>query len=243
MEGIRGEIRYHESTVGHTTWRAGGPLRRWFKPADLDDLCLFLAQCEPDEPLLWLGLGSNLLVRDGGFAGTAIATYGGLAHMSLLPGNQVHAQAGVACNKLARFGARNHLVGGAFFAGIPGTVGGALAMNAGAFGGETWQRVVAVETVDRQGVVRSRQPDEFRVAYRKVTSDRDEFFVAARFQFEAGDGEKALSDIRALLERRNRTQPTGLPSCGSVFRNPEGDHAARLIEASGLKGKRIGDAA
>jgi len=148
----------------------------------------------------------------------------------------------VSCAKVARECARANLVGAAFLAGIPGTMGGALAMNAGAFGGETWSIVSAVRTIDRRGVIRERSPEEFTVAYREVVRPAEEWFVACTLRLARGDGEAEQAAIRALLERRAATQPTGQPSCGSTFRNPAGDYAARLIEASGLKGFRIGGA-
>jgi UDP-N-acetylmuramate dehydrogenase len=133
-------------------------------------------------------------------------------------------------------------VGAEFLAGIPGTLGGALAMNAGAFGGETWERVAAVETVDRYGNLRKREPGDFEIGYRHVGRPQGEWFLAASLKLQSGDGDAALQEIQLLLEKRAATQPVGLPSCGSVFRNPTGDYAARLIEAAGLKGLHIGGA-
>jgi UDP-N-acetylmuramate dehydrogenase len=242
MAPLRGELRLDEPLSRHTSWRVGGPARRLYRPADSADLIVFLQQLEPGEPLLWLGLGSNLLVRDGGFDGTVIATQGCLVEMRREGKRGIRAEAGAACAKLARFAARAGLVGLEFFAGIPGTLGGALAMNAGAFGGETWRRVTRVETVDRSGRVRERLPEEFRIGYREVQGPADEWFLAAHLELEAGDNEAAQTEIRRLLAQRAASQPTGQPSCGSVFRNPEGDYAARLIEAAGLKGERIGGA-
>jgi len=241
-EQLRGELRLNEPMAARTSWRVGGPARRYYRPADVADLAAFLQTLPAGEPVIWVGLGSNLLVRDGGLAGTVIATYGVLGELQLLDAVTVRAEAGVSCAKVARFGARQGLVGGEFLAGIPGTVGGALAMNAGAFGGETWERVIAVETLDRHGTLRRRTPADYRIGYRTVRGAPDEWFVAAHLRFEKGDAAAAQARIRSLLERRNRTQPTHQPSCGSVFRNPEGDHAARLIEASGLKGRCIGGA-
>jgi len=238
----RGELRLNESLSGYTSWRVGGPADRLYKPADLQDLCDYLSRQPVEEPLTWIGLGSNLLVRDGGIRGTVIALQGQLNELQRLEGQRVRIEAGVSCAKAARFSAREGLVGLEFLAGIPGTVGGALAMNAGAFGGETWERIVAVETVDHQGVLHRRTPDEYNIAYRTVTGPEAEWFVAAEFDLEQGDAEAALSQIKGLLEKRNASQPIGSPSCGSVFRNPEGDFAGRLIEAAGLKGYCIGGA-
>jgi UDP-N-acetylmuramate dehydrogenase len=220
----------------HVSWRVGGPARIYYEPADIDDLAMFLQQLPPDEPLFWLGLGSNVLVRDGGIAGTVIATGGALMDLERVDALMVRAGAGVACNKVARFCAGLNLVGGEFLAGIPGTMGGALAMNAGAFGGETWPLVRRVETIDRHGTRRWHEPGDFHVAYREVHGPEGEWFVAAELLLQSGDGAASLARVKELLERRNQTQPIGLPSCGSVFRNPPGDHAARLIEACGLKG-------
>ncbi|MBD3669365.1 MAG: UDP-N-acetylmuramate dehydrogenase [Gammaproteobacteria bacterium] len=239
---LRGELMENEAMSRHTSWRVGGPAERLYKPADLDDLALFLSQLTTDEPLFWLGLGSNLLVRDGGIRGTVILTTNLLAEMERLEGNVVRAEAGVPCAKVARFCARQGLVGVEFLAGIPGTMGGALAMNAGAFGGETWDKVVAVETLDRRGQRHLRRPDEYEVAYRHVHGPQDEWFVAAHLQLETGDTESGRQRIRELLDKRGASQPTKEANAGSVFRNPQGDHSARLIEHCGLKGHCIGKA-
>ena len=239
---LRGELRHDEPLSRHTTWRVGGPARRFYRPADREDLLAFLSGLAPEEPLFWLGLGSNLLVRDGGFAGTVIATQGCLNRMTWLDADRLYAEVGVACAKIARTAARAGRVGVEFLAGIPGTLGGALAMNAGAFGGETWRRVLRVETVDRYGRVRRREPAAFEIGYRHVAGPTGEWFLSAELALESGDVAAAQREIKRLLERRAATQPTQQPSCGSVFRNPPGDHAARLIESIGLKGRRIGGA-
>jgi len=238
----RGELSYNEPMARHTSWRTGGAARRFYKPADLADLCTFLQDLEPAEPLLWVGLGSNLLVRDGGFPGTVIFTFGALTALDWLDDLTLRVEAGVSCARVARETTRRGLTGVEFLAGIPGTMGGALAMNAGAYGGETWARVSAVETIDRHGRLQRRQAPEFQVGYRSVTGVHGEWFVAARLRLERGDAAAAQQRIRELLDRRGATQPTQQYSCGSVFRNPPGDYAARLIEAAGLKGARLGGA-
>jgi UDP-N-acetylmuramate dehydrogenase len=242
MQGVTGELRSDELLAGHTTWRVGGPARRFFRPTDRADLVRFLQQLPAEEPLLWLGLGSNLLVRDGGFYGTVIALQGALTDLEQVDEHDLQVEAGVSCAMVARFAARAGLCGAEFLAGIPGTLGGALAMNAGAFGGETWPLVRWVETVDRTGTVHRREPGEYKIGYRRVQGPPGEWFLAARLKLQPGDGVAALGRIQQLLEQRAATQPVGLPSCGSVFRNPEGNHAARLIEAAGLKGFCIGGA-
>jgi UDP-N-acetylmuramate dehydrogenase len=242
MPELRGELRFNEPMARHVSWRAGGEARLYFVPADLADLGLLLASLPHDEEILWIGLGSNTLVRDTGFDGTVIALQGILNKLERLDADRVYAGAGVAGAKLARFCAKEGLVGAEFFAGIPGLVGGALAMNAGAFGGETWRHVISVETIDRSGVQHRRLAEEYHVGYRRVIGPADEWFTAAVFKFEQGDGARASATVKQLLARRAETQPMGAASCGSVFTNPPNDYAARLIEASGLKGYRIGGA-
>lgn len=240
--GLRGELRMDEPMARHTTWRVGGPADRFYRPADREDLAQFLRELPADEPLYWCGLGSNLLVRDGGLRGSVIFLHPGISGIHLTADGGLWADAGAPCAKVARFAARHDLVGGEFLAGIPGTMGGALAMNAGAFGGETWGCVAAVETVDRQGVLRQRGPADFQVGYRSVAGADGEWFTGCLLRLEPGDGAAGMSRIRDLLARRAESQPIGKPSCGSVFRNPPADHAARLIEAAGLKGRSIGGA-
>lgn len=238
---LRGELRRDEPMARHTSWRVGGPAELWYRPADLDDLGAFIAALPDETPLTWVGLGSNLLVRDGGLDGCVISIHGVLNRLERGPGQHVYAEGGIACAKLARQCSRWGLGPADFFAGIPGTLGGALAMNAGAFGGETWDRVEVVDVIGRDGVVRRRHRDEYEIGYRHVAGPAQEWFVAAQFEFDPGAA-AGREAIRELLARRKRTQPIGLPSCGSVFRNPPGDHAARLIEVSGLKGFAIGGA-
>ncbi len=240
---LRGNVLLDEPMSKHTSWRIGGPADRYYQPADIADLSLFLSQLPENEPVYWLGLGSNLLVRDGGIRGTVIATSGVLDGLQQLDEKTVRAEAGVACAKVARFCARAGLSGAEFLAGIPGTMGGALAMNAGAFGGETWDVVTTVETLDQRGCGQHRTPDAFDIAYRHVSGPKGEWFVAAQLQLVPGGNSEALqARIKALLAKRGDSQPTSLPNAGSVFRNPDGDFAARLIEACGLKGQCEGAA-
>ncbi len=237
----RGTVLYEEPMSQHTTWHVGGPAEVYFKPADIDDLAAFLAALEPGTDVHWFGLGSNVLVRDGGLRGAVIATHKVLGAIERLDEHRVRAEAGVACAKLARQCAGWQIGPAQFFAGIPGTVGGALAMNAGAFGGETWNHVQRVEVMARDGTIRTRDRDEYDVGYRHVAGPVQEWFLAATFVFDT-DASAGRQAIRELLERRKRTQPITAWSCGSVFRNPPGDHAARLIQAAGLKGFAIGGA-
>lgn len=240
---LQRRVLVDEPMARHVSWRAGGRAARAYAPMDLADLAAFLQMLPPDEPIAFVGLGSNLLVRDGGFDGTVVlmhSTHGVIR----LDGDLVFAEAGVASPKVARFAATHALEGAEFLAGVPGTIGGALAMNAGCYGAETWEFVARADTIDRGGRIHARMPDEFEIGYRHCVPRRaqDEHFVAAWFRFRPGDGAQARARIKELLARRIATQPLELPNAGSVFRNPPGDHAARLIEAAGLKGHAIGGA-
>jgi UDP-N-acetylmuramate dehydrogenase len=237
----RGELRRDEPMSRHTSWRAGGRADLFFIPASVEDLQAFLRDLDAETPIFWLGIGSNLLVRDGGLRGVVVSATGILKDLERVERYLVRAGSGVPCTRLARQCIRWGLGPSEFFAGIPGTVGGALTMNAGAHGGETWERVESVRTIDRAGEIHQRSPAEYAVAYRSVIGPPDEWFLEATFRFEPGV-EASMDAMKEMLERRKATQPLGLPSCGSVFRNPPGDHAARLIEAAGLKGYRIGGA-
>ena len=241
---FRGELKQDEPMAGHVSWRAGGSAARAYFPADLDDLAVFLRALRHDEPLLLVGLGSNLLVRDGGFDGTVVFTHGALKTLQIETDGLIYAEAGVASPKVARFAAKNGRTGAEFLAGIPGTVGGALAMNAGCYGGETWNHVERVLMLDRHGERVMRTAADFSLGYRHVglRAATDEWFAAAWLRFPPGDGETAQARIQELLDQRSARQPLQLPNAGSVFRNPPDDHAARLIEAAGLKGLSIGGA-
>jgi len=225
----------------HTSWHVGGPADLFFTPRDAMDLAAFVRQLPPEVPVLWIGLGSNLLVRDGGIRGAVISTHGALGVLERLSATLIHAEAGVPCARIARQCVKWGLGPAEFFAGIPGTLGGALAMNAGAWGSETWPHVIEVDVLDRRGVRHTRKPAEYAIGYRSVKGPENEWFIGARLEFERAPGANTEA-IRELLDKRKQTQPIGEWSCGSVFTNPPGDHAARLIESAGLKGFRIGDA-
>lgn len=240
---LRGDLRLDEPMARHTSWRVGGPADRYFAPDDVPALAEFLQTLPAEEPLTWIGLGSNLLVRDGGIRGTVISLTRLPQQLEQTGDCEVTASAGVACAKLARFSAAAGLTGAEFLAGIPGTLGGALAMNAGAWGSETWPTVAWVETLDRHGRLHRRTPAEYTIDYRSVQGPAEEWFMRAALRLEADAAGQARARIRGLLAQRAESQPLGIPSCGSVFRNPPGDYAGRLIEVCGLKGFAIGRAA
>lgn len=238
------DIRPEESMARHVTWRAGGRVAKACFPHDIKDLAAFMAGMRHDEPLLMVGLGSNLLIRDGGFDGTAIFTHGALGQLRLEPDGTIYAEAGVSSPKIARFAANQDFAHAEFLAGIPGTLGGALAMNAGCHGDEIWTYVECVRMLNRKGEFVDRTPADFAISYRHagLKTSTDEIFVAAWLRFPAGNAAAARATIKTLLEKRIATQPLQLPNAGSVFRNPPGDYAARLIEAAGLKGMQEGGA-
>lgn len=254
---LRGRLLYNEPMGRHVSWRAGGIARRVYIPSDLEDLAWLVRSIPLHEPIHMVGLGSNLLVRDGGVGGVVILLHGVLDKIAIEartqgippadPGTEtglIYAQAGVPAPKLARFAANHDLVGGEFWAGIPGTVGGAIAMNAGCYGSETWDKLVQVQTLDRLGQLNERRPEDYVTGYRHAAlkHPHEEWFIGGWFRLPRGDGHASRETIKTLLKKRIASQPLNRPNAGSVFRNPPGDHAARLIEACGLKGHRIGDA-
>ncbi len=231
-------LRFNEPMSRHCSWRVGGAAAVFFEPADSAELLTFIRGVPSAIDICWLGLGSNLLIRDAGFKGIVISTCRALGTIST-DGACFKAAAGVPCAKLARQVALAGYAGAEFLAGIPGTVGGALAMNAGAFGSEIWSFVSSVETIDRTGTCRTRLPAEYQIGYRTVEGPAAEWFLGGNLVFQESTHDP-VARSRALLAQRSTTQPTGAPSCGSVFRNPPGDYAGRLIEAAGFKGYRVG---
>ncbi len=239
---MHSQLLKNEPLARYTSWRVGGNADQVFIAESLSELQVFLQSLKQSEPIVFMGLGSNLLVRDGGVRGTVIVMHQALSDLRI-DGQYIYAEAGVTCGKLARFSANNAKDGAEFMAGIPGTVGGALAMNAGCYGSETWDIVHQVLTIDRAGVTRVRNAAEFTASYRHIAMPvREEWFLGAWFKLELGQTEQSLKKIKNLLAARLASQPLNLPSAGSTFRNPPGEFAARLIESSGLKGFQIGGA-
>lgn len=239
---VKSQLLKNEPLARYTSWRVGGRADRLFIAENLSELQAFMRTLDHAEPLYFIGLGSNLLVRDGGVRGTVVVMHQALSDLRV-DGKYIYAEAGVTCGKLAKFSANQFKDGAEFMAGIPGTVGGALAMNAGCYGAETWNIVHQVLTIDRQGATHVRNVSEFIPSYRHVEMPiLDEWFLGAWFKLDQGDAELSLQKIKNLLATRLASQPLNLPSAGSTFRNPHGDFAARIIEASGLKGYQIGGA-
>jgi len=237
-----GKLLLNEPLARYTSWRVGGCADKFYIPAGLADLRAFLQTLDANEAVYFIGLGSNLLVRDGGVRGTVVLMHNVLTELKM-DGDLVYAEAGVTCAKLAKFCARESKQGAEFFAGIPGTVGGALAMNAGCYGSETWNVVKRVVTINRRGELNTRDAAGFTPSYRHIGMPvADEWFIAAWLELASGDAHESTQKIKGLLAKRLASQPLNLPSAGSTFRNPAGDYAARLVEASGLKGYTIGGA-
>ena len=240
----RGRLCRNEPLAKHCSWRTGGHAEYFFEPIDLDDLISVLGQF-PSCRITWLGLGSNVLIRDGGLDGLVVSTKK-MNKISWLDNGLMRADCGVACAKIAKESASRGYGGAEFLAGIPGTIGGALTMNAGAFDGETWDLVVRAQVLDRSGVIQNVEPGDYVTGYRQVGLPNEQWFVSAELAFsnieasEENHSEKGQERIKALLAQRAATQPTGVASCGSVFKNPANDFAGRLIEEAGLKGFQLG---
>ena len=229
-------LKINEPMSKHCSLRSGGETSEFFQPLDILELSKFLQN--NSKPILMVGLGSNLLVRDKGFDGVTIHTKN-LKELNISD-NFIESGAGTSLAKLSRFALANFKYGAEFLSAIPGSVGGALAMNAGAFGSEIWQYVVSVKTMSYSGEIKDRKPSDFEITYRStIHKNNNEFFVSAVFNFNL---KEQNDDVSELLKKRNSTQPIGLPSCGSVYKNPKNHFAAKLIESSGLKDYCIGGA-
>lgn len=239
MEGV---LLGNEPLARYTSWRVGGAAEYFYKPSGIADLQNYLGGLASSENVVWLGLGSNVLIRDGGVRGSVIYTRGCLSRIKFTSSDELYVEAGVPCAHVAKQTVEKGLTGAEFLAGIPGTMGGALTMNAGAFNGEVWDLVSSVVVINKNGELITRRAEEFEVAYRTVNLNEGEWFVSATLKIPKGSDQQGKERIRQLLAKRSETQPTNLPSGGSVFKNPEGDYAARLIEACGLKGYQIGSA-
>ncbi len=239
---LRGELQKQEPMSRHTSWKTGGNAEYYYRAIDIDDLSVFMSNLPSDMPVIWVGLGSNLLVRDGGLPGVVISVVGVLNELEHIGENGMAIGAGVTCAKAARFAAKQGLAGIEFLAAIPGSIGGALAMNAGAYGGEIWSYVKQVETIKKNGERQFYSSDQFEIGYRSVSLAEDEWFIACTLELNVSNKEQIEESIKNMLSKRAEAQPLGQHSCGSVFRNPESDHAARLIDTCGLKGKQCGGA-
>ncbi len=242
LQGLNGVLRLDEPMTRHTTWRAGGKAASSYTPAGKQDLLHLLARLPTQMPVFWVGLGSNLLVRDGGLSGMVICTRGSLDRIEVHPDRQLYVEPGVNSARIARTARDHGLSGVEFLSGVPGTLGGALAMNAGAYGGQTWDWVRSAELVNRGGELITVTPDQLKIGYRHVEIPENHWFVSALFQLDQASSSDGYDKLSSLLEKRSTSQPLNTANAGSVFKNPAGDHAARLLEAVGMKGQRCGGA-
>lgn len=227
----------------YNSWRVGGLAEYYVEISSEAALQKIFSINKLKKPITVIGVGSNLLIRDGGIKGTVINLSRGLKNI-FLDHHLIFAECGISCSSLARFSAKNNKKNCAFLAGIPGSVGGALAMNAGCYGGEIWQFVSKVKIMNHEGDVHIKDKKSFEIGYRSVKKKEDEIFIGAWFNFPSKENkdENEEKKIDDLLKLRRSNQPLNWPTAGSTFRNPEQNFAAKLIEEVGLKGFQIGDA-
>jgi UDP-N-acetylmuramate dehydrogenase len=243
QEELKGRLMINEPMSRHTSWRVGGVADRLYIPNDIDDLKNFINQLDLNEPVTWIGLGSNLLVRDGGIRGTVIATKNMEDKIEILSPTEIKVGVGTSCAQISKYSVNAGLNGAEFLVGIPGTIGGALVMNAGAFDCETWGIVKYVLSINRKGEIRKRHKSEFDINYRSITKPDNEWFISAVLELSQDKTQSGQKLLRDFLKKRNKAQPIGEASCGSVFKNPDSQYAAaKLIDGCGLKGKTCGDA-
>jgi UDP-N-acetylmuramate dehydrogenase len=233
-------IILNESLSRHTSWKVGGPADIYFTPNDRNELSHFLKL--NDGSITWLGNGTNILVRDGGVKGVVISTRKSFNKIELMDKSSCKVEAGISCFELAMYATKNNLGPAAFFSGIPGSIGGALTMNAGCFGSETWEFVKSVEVIDRNGEIYHLDPKEFSISYRSVSFPFPLWFLSCDMVFP-DRGVTTVEELKILRDSRLERQPLTENTCGSVFKNPDGNHAGDLIERSGLKGFRVGGCA
>jgi len=231
---------YNELLSKHTAWKVGGPADIFFTPQNRDDLSNFL-KSNHGKQITWLGNGTNVLVRDGGIRGAVISTKKSIDKINMETKNSCRVEAGASCMDLALFAEKNQLGPAAFFSGIPGSIGGALTMNAGSFGMETWDLVKEVEVINEKGDISFLEKESFDIAYRTVTFPFRLWFLSCSMSLSS-DEQTTKDNLIELRNQRIRTQPLSEDTCGSVFKNPPGNYAGALIEGSGLKGFKIGSA-
>jgi len=235
------DCSYDEPMSKHTSWGIGGCSDLFYSPKSRKDLVYFLSSIDPTLPITWIGRGTNILVRDGGIRGVVISTKSFLKEIEKTSEYLYKVEAGVACVELALFCQKNGIGPAAFFSGIPGSIGGALTMNAGSFGMETWDLVKEVEVINEKGDISFLEKESFDIAYRTVTFPFRLWFLSCSMSLSS-DEQTTKDNLIELRNQRIRTQPLSEDTCGSVFKNPPGNYAGALIERSGLKGFKIGSA-
>ena len=238
---VQGRLRKNVSLKEFNTWKVGGNAEFLFEPYNLEDLVIFL-DLVTNEKITFLGNGSNVLIRDNGIEGFVVYLKNSLNNFYLDDNGKFTFEAGLSCMKIAQISARENYTGLEFLCGIPGTLGGALRMNAGCNGGNIWSNVASVVLINKKGNLITKSRNDFNVSYRNVELDENNFFVSASFDLKENKLKNSLDIIKGLLKNRRISQPTGQPSCGSVFKNPNSDSAGRILDSLGLKGYRIGGA-
>lgn len=238
---VEGKLLFEEPMAAHTTWRVGGPADALLLAAGAQDVATALAFAKARKvPVLVVGNGSNLLVRDGGIQGLVIKIGEAMSRWSMV-NNVLWAEAGAILAKMARETAKRGLAGLTWAAGIPASLGGAAVMNAGAFGHSFYEHLKAVEIVNEGGLVETVDAAALQHGYRSTSLQvRDVVVTAVSLQLQPGDVDTLTEEVETILRRRREKQPLDYPSAGSVFKNPAGDHAGRLVEAAGLRGLRRG---
>jgi UDP-N-acetylmuramate dehydrogenase len=242
LSAVRGRLEAEFPLADLTWFRTGGPAEVLFTPADEDDLAAFLAATPADVPVTVLGVGSNTLVRDGGVPGVVIRLGRGFGGLELLENSRIEAGTAVPDVKAARFAADNGIDGLTFLRGIPGTIGGALRMNGGAYGGETRDVLISARAVDRQGRKLVLNNADMGYSYRHCGAAADLIFTSALLQGRPGDKAAILAAMDEITAKRELTQPVKSRTGGSTFKNPEGHKSWQLIDAAGLRGFRVGGA-
>ena len=240
-KNLKGRLRKNISLKKYNTWKVGGNAEYFYEPYDLDDLKIFLKLVK-NEHVTFLGNGSNVLIRDSGIKGFVVCLKNSLNNFYRGNDGIFTFEAGLSCMKIAQISANQSFSGLEFLCGIPGTLGGALRMNAGCYGENIWKSVDSVVLINRSGNLKNRRKEEFNIDYRNVDLDDGNFFVSASFNLKKNRLNDSSDKIKELLKNRRISQPTGLPSCGSVFKNPDNDSAGKILDSLGLKGYRIGGA-
>jgi UDP-N-acetylmuramate dehydrogenase len=243
LAGVRGRIAENAPLSPFAWFRVGGPAEVLFQPADPDDLAIFLERLSPDVPVTVIGVASNLLIRDGGVAGVVVRLSAkGFGHVDRVPGNRIRAGAALPDKRLASFALECELSGFEFFHGIPGTVGGALRMNAGANGVETRERLIAAHAIDRRGRRHAIMNADMGFSYRHSSAPQDLIFTEAIFEGTPGERSAIQAAMDAVDLHREVAQPIRDKTGGSTFVNPPGKKAWELIDAAGCRGLKVGDA-
>ncbi len=238
---VKGNLRKGVSLKDYNTWKVGGSAEYFFEPEDLEDLKIFLNLIY-GEKVTFLGNGSNVLIRDNGIEGYVVCLKKSLNNHHINSENRFIFEAGLSCMKIAQISAKQNYTGLEFLCGVPGTLGGALKMNAGCYGGNIWDNIYDVTLINKKGDLIKKEKHDFKISYRNVDIDENNFFVSASFNLKKNKMNNSLKIIKDFLKDRRNNQPTGLPSCGSVFKNPENLHAAKILDSLGLKGFRVGGA-